>query len=131
MKVILVILLVIVGIPIVLITVTVGSCSYKMAQGERESASYVSQVRVGKWEWYRDGEHVRFKGNVKNWGDKPIRYFKIDILFHDASGNVVDTCYTNSAETLMPGWSKNWDTMHRFDQRIKSASVEVTEVALK
>jgi hypothetical protein len=131
MKVILIILLILLAIPTLIFMCTVGRCSYHMAEHDRVSNEYMSQLSIPKWDWHRDGDYVYIKGSVKNNGNRTVRYFEVHIEFTDKSGSVIDTTYTNSGEDLAPGWSKNWNTMHRWDSRMHTATASVGKVSVK
>jgi len=101
-----------------------------MSEQEHVSQQYQNELSIPKWEWYRDGEYVYCKGSIKNNGNKTVRYFEVHIAFKDKSGSVIDTTYTNSGENLQPGWSKNWETMHKWDSRMHTAEAKIGKVSV-
>lgn len=58
------------------------------------------------WGTTIDGNYMYTKGRIKNTGDKAIRYFKLTAEYLNSKGDVLDTDYTNSTETIRPGNSK-------------------------
>jgi len=130
MKILLIILIILLAIPTLVFMCTVGRCSYNLAEQEGVSQEYRSQLNIPSWEWHRDGDYIRAKGSVKNNGNKIVRYFEVHITFMDERGSIIDTTYTNSGENLQPGWSKNWDTMHRWDPRMHKAEASIGKVSV-
>lgn len=98
----------------------------KLAQ-ERANANL--EIQEG-WTWETTlGESYSYiRGTVKNMGDTVINYFEVVALYKDAEGNVLDTDYTNSGETLRPGWSKEFEIMHRVRREYKKVSIYVQNV---
>lgn len=80
------------------------------------------------WETTLCESYSYIRGKVKNIGDTVINYFEVVALYKDAEGNVLDTGYTNSGETLRPGWSKEFEIMHRVRREYKKVSIYVQNV---
>lgn len=89
---------------------------------------YISQMEIQKWECTNESNYNYIRGRVKNVGDKTVTYFKITALYKDANGTVLDTDYTNSLETLLPGMSKEFEIMHKESSEYKKVSIDVDEV---
>jgi hypothetical protein len=86
------------------------------------------QIQQG-WEWESTGYgYSTITGSVKNIGDKPIKYFEVTAEYKDENGNVLDTAYTNSAETIRPGNEKRFEIMHKHSPDFKKASIHVNRV---
>jgi hypothetical protein len=79
------------------------------------------------WTWERQRNHIYIEGFVKNNGSINIRYFKIHIDYLDASGNVIDSGFTNGSD-VAPNTSKRFNTMHRWDDRIVDVRLRIDEV---
>ena len=94
--------------------------------------NYASKMRIeNNWKWELDGNYSYVKGTVTNTGDKPIRYFKITAYFYDKNNKVVETDYTNSGETLMPGMGKKFEISNKYSPEYKHVNIFVEEVSLK
>ncbi|MFA5974801.1 MAG: FxLYD domain-containing protein [Elusimicrobiota bacterium] len=78
--------------------------------------------------WTVDGNYTYVRGSVKNTGDAPARYFKVTVEYKNGKGEVVDTDYTNSTETVMPNAAKKFEVMHRNAPEFKTVSTFVDEV---
>ena len=46
----------------------------------------------------------------------------------DSNGNVLDTDYTNSGETIRPGNQKEFEIMHRVDNEYTKVRIFINEV---
>ena len=80
------------------------------------------------WSWTAESNYSYIRGRVTNDGDKNINYFKITAEYMDSNGNVVDTDFTNSGETIRPGNSKEFEIMHRHSPDYHEARIFVDEV---
>jgi len=85
------------------------------------------QVQEG-WTWTIDGDYDYINGSVKNIGSKTISYFEVTVDFLDASGNVLDSDYTNSGQNLNAGNMKAFDLMHEHISGSEKARAYVNEV---
>ena len=79
-----------------------------------------------KWEYENDYDYVR--GSVKNASSRTVSYWKVTARFLDKKGNIIDSDYTNSGETLLPGAAKRFEIMHAQIPQAKSARCFVEEV---
>lgn len=75
-----------------------------------------------------DGNYCYVNGKVKNRSDKPISYFEVTINYLDDNGNVLDSDYTNSGQTLYPDDMKEFEIMHRNSSEYKQYELKVTTV---
>lgn len=67
-------------------------------------------VTSQKWTFENYGyDYVR--GSLKNNSDRTVTYWKVSAEFFDKKGDVIDTAFTNSMETLRPGASKRFEIM--------------------
>lgn len=97
-----------------------------------DRTAYLANMEIqDNWKWSVDGDYSYIKGRVKNIGNKTVSYFKISSHFYDDNKNVIDTDYTNSTETLMPGMAKEFEIMHKHSDEYKTADIYVEEVVLK
>lgn len=88
-------------------------------------------MHIQNYDYKTDGNYDYVKGRVKNIGDRTVSYFKITAYYKDASGNIIDTDYTNSAENLQPGMAKEFEIMHTSSPEYQTVSVAVEEVRTK
>lgn len=88
---------------------------------------YIGKMELQNWDWQAESNYTHIRGRVKNTGNKTVRYFKIQGFYKDASGNVLDTDFTNSSENLMPGMSKEFEITHRQSPDYKHMSISVVE----
>lgn len=68
---------------------------------------------------------------VENTGTETIRYFKYDVYFKDANGNVLDSDWGNSSKTILPNAKATDETYIDIPSGTESYSVAVTEVSFK
>lgn len=61
---------------------------------------YIGKMELQNWDWQAESNYTHIRGRVKNTGNKTVRYFKVQAFYKDASGNVIDTDFTNSG--LLP-----------------------------
>ena len=80
------------------------------------------------WTWKIDNNYSYIWGRVKNTGTTVIRYFEVAATYKDDQGNVLDTDYTNSGETLRPGWSKEFEIMHKNSPHYRTVAIRVQDV---
>jgi hypothetical protein len=109
----------------------VSSAAVNVAKSQQEQAAYKDRVRVAANNWTRERDYCYVNGAVNNNGDRTVTYWKVTAKFTDASGAVIDTGYTNSAERLAPGESKTFRIMQRCDGRYKGMGVTVDEVRIE
>lgn len=96
------------------------------AKDEADKAKII--VKDG-WSWSSDGDYIRCTGSVKNTGTRTVSYWKVTFEFMNRKGEVIDTDYTNSGETLMPGASKRFETMHSDVPGARKCRAYVEEVS--
>jgi hypothetical protein len=89
--------------------------------------SYVSKMEIQDRDLTFNHPYMYMRGRVKNIGDKTVSYFKITAYYNDVKGNVLDTDYTNNAEDLRPGMSKEFEIMHRVSSDYADVSLVVDE----
>jgi hypothetical protein len=77
------------------------------------------------WTLTKDNDIIAIRGSVRNTTDRKVRYWQLTINFLDADGNIIDSTYTNAAETLLPRAAKKFEALHKFDPAIKSARIYV------
>jgi hypothetical protein len=83
------------------------------------------------WTWDLDGNYTYVRGRVKNVGDKNIRYFEVTAEYLDSTGNVLDSDYTNSGETLRPNNMKEFEIMHKHDEEYYEVQIYVNDVRVE
>lgn len=84
------------------------------------------QIQEG-WKWTIDGNYSYVRGRVENVGADPINYFEVTAEYLDQDGNVLDSDYTNSGQTLNPGDMKEFEIMHRHSNEYKKVRIYVNE----
>jgi hypothetical protein len=84
------------------------------------------QIQEG-WNWEIDGNYNYVRGRVENIGADPINYFEVTAEYLDEDGNVLDSDYTNSGQTLNPGDMKEFEIMHRHSSEYKKVRIYVNE----
>lgn len=67
-------------------------------------------------------------GKLKNISNKDIKYFEITINYIDSNGNVIDSDYTNSGQTLYSGNSKEFEVMHKNNDDYVKIEAFVSEI---
>lgn len=83
---------------------------------------------VSGWKFETERSYSYVRGSVKNTGTTPIKYFKVVAKYKDSNGNVLDSDYTNSNETILPGEQKQFEIMHKDNDKFASASLSIEEV---
>jgi len=93
------------------------------------SSKYMDRLEIVEgWKWINDGDYTYIKGRVKNISDVSVDYFKLTAEYIDSNGNVLDTDYTNSGETIRPGNQKEFEIMHRVDNEYTKVKIFIDEV---
>jgi len=93
------------------------------------SSKYMDRLEIVEgWKWINDGDYTYIKGRVKNISDVSVDYFKLTAEYMDSNGNVLDTDYTNSGETIRPGNQKEFEIMHRVDNEYTKVKIFIDEV---
>ncbi len=80
------------------------------------------------WTFTTEGDYYYVKGSVKNTGDISADYFEVVAEFKDSNGNVIDTDYTNSGQTIKPSNSKKFEIMYPYDSNIESVTIYVDDI---
>jgi hypothetical protein len=81
------------------------------------------------WTWRVDGDYIYVNGSVKNISEKTINYFEVGASFLDSNGNVLDSDYTNSAQSLLPNTSRKFEIMHKNDSKYNKVSLCIQKVS--
>ena len=95
---------------------------------------YINNMQIQNWDVVlsdSSGNYSYIRGRIKNVGDETVSYFKIKALYEDDSGNVLDTDYTNSVESMLPGMSKEFEIMHKNSDTYKKFAIIIEEVRTK
>jgi hypothetical protein len=92
---------------------------------------YINNMQIQSVNWETKRDYIYITGRVKNIGDRTVRYFKIAAYYKNASGDVIDTSYTNSGQDLHPGMAKEFKIINEASPEYKNASVVVDEVKTK
>lgn len=109
-----------------------GEVFYVLERGEKEKITPTAprnklEIQDG-WKWTKDGNYTYITGRVKNMTDTNITYFKLTAEYLDSSGNILDTDYTNSGETIRPGAMKEFEIMHKYSDEYDKVRLIVEEV---
>ncbi|HBC31599.1 MAG TPA: hypothetical protein DC024_10210 [Clostridiales bacterium] len=82
------------------------------------------------WTWKVDGNYSYIDGSVKNTSsDKTINYFEVGANYLDASGNIIDSDYTNDGQPLLPNESRKFEIMHKYDGSYNKVLLHIQEVS--
>lgn len=60
-----------------------------------------------------EGDYIYVRGRVKNIGKTPISYWKLTVEYLGVNGNVLNTSFTTSLETMQVGNMKEFEIMHK------------------
>ena len=107
--------------------------AWSMRISEEENEDYLSNVLVEPgYTWTNDGNYVRAKGKIRNYGKKTISYFEVTAKFYsNQSGPVIDSDYTNCLQDVGPGERKSFEIFTNADPSYKYMGLEVTKVSVK
>lgn len=101
---------------------------YERALEEQRNTPSTSDLTINQdWSHRRDGKYIYITGTVSNNSTKDINYYEIGVRFFDASGNVVDTDYTNGLD-LEAGDSRQFEIMHKANVNYSQISLYVKDV---
>jgi hypothetical protein len=90
-----------------------------------------TKVTVSGSKWTMDDSYDYVRGSVKNGSSETVSYWKATAKFYDKSDSVIDSEFTNSGETLLPGESKHFEIMHRNLPEAKTYTVQIDEVRFR
>ena len=106
--------------------------SWLMVVDEADDKKYIDKLVIQNgWTWDLDGNYTYVRGRVKNTGDKNITYFEVTAEYLSSTGQVLDTDYTNSGETLRPDNMKEFEIMHKDDSEYDKVRIFVNEVRVE
>ncbi len=80
------------------------------------------------WVWEKDGAYTYIQGSVKNSGDEPIYYYRINAEYKDEDGQVLDTDFTNSGTRLDPGSEAKFEIMHPHDNAYAEVTIYISKL---
>lgn len=80
------------------------------------------------WVWEKDGAYTYIKGSVKNNGEEPIYYYRINAEYKDEAGQVLDTDFTNSGTRLDPGSEAKFEIMHPHDNAYAEVIIYISKI---
>jgi len=83
------------------------------------------------WTWDVDGNYSYVKGRVKNVSNENISYFEVTAEYLDSAGQVLDSDYTNSGETLRSGNMKEFEIMHKHDSQYDKVRIFINDVRVE
>lgn len=107
---------------------SINSNKTTLTSNQPSNTSTLSLVIVDDWKWDVKQDYSYIKGSVKNTGTTPIKYFKVVAKYKDESRNVLDSDYTNSGETILPGEQKQFEIMHKNNDKFKYVSLDIEEI---
>ena len=81
------------------------------------------------WTWRVDGNYTYVNGSIKNISNKTINYFEVQADYLNASGNVIDSDYTNDGQPILPNTSRKFEIMHKYDSNYNKVSLSVKKVS--
>ena len=106
----------------------------ELARRDRERERREANKREGALEIVKiaeveiRGRYSYLEGAVVNNSNKNVEYFKVVAEYMDTYGNVVDTAYTNSGQTLRPGNQKRIRIMNKYGGNETKVNVIIEEV---
>ncbi len=95
------------------------------------NSDYLSNMQIASWDWTQEDNYSYVKGRVTNNGSSTVSYFSVTAQYKDATGQVLDTDFTNSGQDMGPGESKEFEIMHEVSPEYVSVSVSVDQVRTK
>jgi hypothetical protein len=99
---------------------------------EVESRAYLPQVTIEDgWTWIRHASFVRVRGNLRNGGSKPLRYFEVTIHFRNGGGSELDTAMGLYNVPVPAGAVVAFDIGRSVPAGVKDVSVEVADVRVQ
>lgn len=91
-----------------------------------DEPSEILQIQDG-WTWTTDGDYTYIKGSIRNSSAYPVEYWEITAEYLDASGQVLDSDYTNDGQTLNSGDMKEFEIMHENNPDYDKVQIYVNE----
>jgi len=74
------------------------------------------------------GDYYYITGSVKNIGNADINYFEVRVDFKDNEGNILDSDYTNDGLVLKSGEMREFEIMHKYNNKYKQYSLSIGDV---
>lgn len=98
-----------------------------------QTINYCSEMKISdiKWNNSGSGAYLTLEANVKNTGDRTVKYYEVIIKLYDKDGNVLDSVWTNNSGDFAPNESSKIDKMIKKDDRISSCRMFVDKVSFK
>lgn len=106
----------------------------ELARMDRERERQEANKREGALEVVQSmeieirGGYIYLEGAVVNNSNKNVEYFKVTAEYKDANGNVIDTAFTNSRQTIRPGNQKRIRIMNRYGGDEVEVRIVIEEV---
>ena len=87
----------------------------------------ISLIKFEDCEWYTRGNYAYFEGKIRNSLSFPISYVKVEVVYKDNNGKVIDTDWTYAVDShpLQPNYSKSFSLMTPFSPGMTTASCSV------
>lgn len=73
-------------------------------------------------------DYIYINGSVKNTGTVDINYFEVKVDFIDDKGNILDSDYTNDGLTLKSGAMREFEIMHKYNEKYNDFRLLVGDV---
>lgn len=83
------------------------------------------------WKWEGESDYSYIRGRVKNISTYNVGYYKLTAEFLDDNGNVLNTDYTNSNDTIRPNNMQEFEIMHKYSEEYKKVRIFIEEVVSK
>ena len=103
---------------------------YKKAVDEYLSTPKTSDLRVNQdWTEEKKGNYIYINGSVTNISTtKTISYYAVEAKFYDIHGKIIDSDWTNDADDLAPGETRQFEIMHKFNADTDNIILYIKEV---
>ena len=108
----------------------------KLKEQDKEFQEYVVSpseklIIQDGWQFTVEGDYNYIRGRVKNNITTNITYFKLVAEYLDDSGNVLDSEYTNSTNTILPGNMEEFEIMKKHNDQYKQVRIFIEEIKIK
>lgn len=98
---------------------------------EEYAKDQIYNLQIQDWEFTTENGLDYIRGSVKNISSYDITYFKLVGEFKDGNGNVLDSEFTNSIQTIKPNSLEEFEIIKKHDDRYKNASVYIDKIRVE
>jgi len=108
--------------------VYIADWNYETEIDEPETSA--GDLKITEKTLERDGNYFYFEATITNNTAAIITYFKVNIYLYNASGNSIDTTWTNWSGSLRPGDSAKVDKMIKYDAEIDQFNTSISDISM-